>query len=569
MITVWGLQLLALIYTVAACMFPSGMRGRWYQSRYGELEISHNEITKKGTCDQKEDNKYLLYNRNRNCYTCVVISMWHENILQYKESYCYVESDINTICNRIHGEAQLHTVVRVPSKPVTCPFQGYYSFIYSNSTTHNRQCSSPLSEIRACADDSKFKFVYRKCPGMPETSDKELDFQCLATWENGEKFLYGRFRSQQLHDREQEYRCFMHNFFGISGFMSISADATCQGLQSPAVGVSTMKLDKDPYDYRWPLQRCTFSKFFIHRKKWRDLSGQYELEVESQMFRIKDTHARDNNIFDEENYTSDTWLMLRCINEAGNPDDAHVQQYVVHSTDNTCTSNYRCVRLTMRHSQVVELQIGEAREDEYDICNDDRFNPGLNFLLIEKRRHTRSTSCPQPGSFKFTDMATECQGQFNSGCRVNDEIEIQHFCPRTNRRSVDIFQCLVSWEEGRSNFVIAHHPGSSRNEAKCLVYVETPDGIDVHEDELCRNTLSATNTRRINYSLLKPADECSTYLPPAVPSGITSDRNIGASGNSDTVSGVIIDAGTNGSPRHTITSYLLLTSLCALLYIHR
>ena len=64
--------------------------------------------------------------------------------------------------------------VSVPSKPVPCPFQGYYSFKYSNSTTHNRQCSSPLSEIRACADDSKFKFVYRKCPGMPETSDKGI-----------------------------------------------------------------------------------------------------------------------------------------------------------------------------------------------------------------------------------------------------------------------------------------------------------------------------------------------------------------------------------------------------------
>lgn len=36
----------------------------------------------------------------------------------------------------------------------------------------------------------------------------------------------------------------MHSFFGMSGSMSISADATCQGLQSPTVGVSTMKLEK-------------------------------------------------------------------------------------------------------------------------------------------------------------------------------------------------------------------------------------------------------------------------------------------------------------------------------------
>lgn len=35
----------------------------------------------------------------------------------------------------------------------------------------------------------------------------------------------------------------------MSGDMSISADATCQGLQSPTVGVSTMKLDKGNSSY--------------------------------------------------------------------------------------------------------------------------------------------------------------------------------------------------------------------------------------------------------------------------------------------------------------------------------
>lgn len=79
-------------------------------------------------------------------------------------------SDILIAC--VTSFSLLHYFVIVPSIPVACPFQGYYSFKYSNSTTHNRQCENPLSEIRACADDSKFKFIYRKCPGMPETSNK-------------------------------------------------------------------------------------------------------------------------------------------------------------------------------------------------------------------------------------------------------------------------------------------------------------------------------------------------------------------------------------------------------------
>ena len=36
----------------------------------------------------------------------------------------------------------------------------------------------------------------------------------------------------------------MHSFYGTTGDMSMSADATCQGLQSPSLGVLTMKLSK-------------------------------------------------------------------------------------------------------------------------------------------------------------------------------------------------------------------------------------------------------------------------------------------------------------------------------------
>lgn len=58
----------------------------------------------------------------------------------------------------------------VPGKPETCPFQGRYSFSY----THNGRgpCSNPQSEIHACADESKFKFIYKACPGIPNTKER-------------------------------------------------------------------------------------------------------------------------------------------------------------------------------------------------------------------------------------------------------------------------------------------------------------------------------------------------------------------------------------------------------------
>ena len=89
----------------------------------------------------------------------------------------------------------------------------------------------------------------------------------------------------------------------------------------------------EPDDWRWPLQRCSFPKFFIHHKKWRDLSGQYELEVDSQLFRIRDMHAHETIIFDADEHRSDTWMMLRCINSVVKMNNYETEEFVAHVTD--------------------------------------------------------------------------------------------------------------------------------------------------------------------------------------------------------------------------------------------
>ena len=55
------------------------------------------------------------------------------------------------------------------SIPVPCPFQGTYTFSYTNGSV---ECQNPPSEIRSCADESKFRFVYRRCHGIPGTSNQ-------------------------------------------------------------------------------------------------------------------------------------------------------------------------------------------------------------------------------------------------------------------------------------------------------------------------------------------------------------------------------------------------------------
>ena len=76
------------------------------------------------------------------------------------------------VSKRIHSITNVFFFISVPSTPQPCPFQGFYTFSYTNGTMSTQSCDSPVSEVRACADDSKFKFVFKQCPGIPGTYNK-------------------------------------------------------------------------------------------------------------------------------------------------------------------------------------------------------------------------------------------------------------------------------------------------------------------------------------------------------------------------------------------------------------
>lgn len=157
------LSILVFITPAWACTFPKDWQGAWYQNVFGELTISETEISRKGVCTANVGNKYVVYSREQECYRCLVIFPWHQNVIQYKESFCQREKSLEVACRRIKGDEPLHTIVKVPGKPETCPFQGRYSFSYM----HNGKgpCSNPQSEIHACADESKFNCTRQNCRG--------------------------------------------------------------------------------------------------------------------------------------------------------------------------------------------------------------------------------------------------------------------------------------------------------------------------------------------------------------------------------------------------------------------
>ncbi|XP_056018773.1 uncharacterized protein LOC125671006 isoform X2 [Ostrea edulis] len=533
-------SVLMSITAVFTCTFPKEWHGTWYQNIFGELSISETEISRKGVCIENVGNKYIVSNREQECYRCLVINPWHQNVIQYKE---------------------------MPGSPVTCPFQGRYSFSY----TYNGKgsCSTPQSEIHACADESKFKFLYKECPGIPDTKEREVYFQCLATWENGEKYLYGRFSGSDISDRVEMYRCFMHSLFGYGGDMSMSADASCQGLQSPTVGTSTMTLDR----YPTPVMQCRFPSIFDFKKVWRDLSGRTQLVVDDQMqvMRIKDTYPSFSLNADESG-SHQVKLVMRC--RTSHSGIGGVQKFVVHTTTSECESNYRCVQIKQRDvdGKVLEMELGQPLNDEFTACDDRTFTTGEKRILIADDVKPRNCPVQGVGSFGFTDKTSDCTGEFIIGCSLPQEIVIKKKCP-INLQSVKIWRCLSDWEEGNAHYVIVQSPKLFKP-AKCLSFTVTDNGIEVQEDEFCmrRTTVSRSS---INYLLFQPRAHCNPNTHSSItesPSGMTSDRSKTfpnrTGTNSIQGSKGVIDA-ENSSRRLFMSSVILFLSLVTIYFLIR
>ncbi|KAL5017046.1 hypothetical protein ScPMuIL_006635 [Solemya velum] len=524
-VTMWILHFVfsfILGFTSASnCRFPLEWQGSWYQDRRGEIQISPTTISSKGTCVQRDGFKFLLFNSHSRCSRCLVVTQMHENLLQYKESLCWSEESLANVCGRISVDATLQTIIKVPSIPVPCPFRGPYEFSYYDGSMGSTQCASPVSQVQACADPSKFKFVYKSCHGAPGTFDGEYDFQCLATWENGEKFLYGKFTNIHIPDGEQMYRCFMHSFYGSTGDMSMSADATCQGLQSPTIGVSTMSMSK----VDWPRPNCVYPDFFS-RRAWRDLTGSYRIEVMhgGHEFRITDRFSANSGtiVYDERSVQSQIKLSLRCYNlyEVITDSSGRFRKqktYITYATNDDCKSGYQCIKLTKRSNDVLELGIGKMAYDDDVACEEYQFHQEEKFVLIADEGV--AMPCPFLGQYTYTDKGSLCRGEFKIGCKNVNEVIIETECPG-NQRSVEILQCMHVWEEDEMSYVITQKPISNDNSvtlkksAECLAFTRTGNGIEVHSDPECGGNRLVIMSEVMNVVLHTPSEPCQSKWAP-------------------------------------------------------
>ncbi|XP_055355805.1 uncharacterized protein LOC129601103, partial [Paramacrobiotus metropolitanus] len=260
------------------CALPDAWNGEWFLSGVvGVININQNSITGKGECVlQKSDkfiHKFLLYNRVQNCSQCIITSspQQHPNVIQFKESYCVPSEEqysFEELCDTITGNADLFTMFRLNAEPERCPFNGRYSFTYTQGYT---ECSNPVSQTETCVKDSEMMLHYKSCPDA--TEERNVKLECLGSWRNGENwYLIGRITHTMANSNEEIFRCFMYKMTDSGVQLAQSADATCNALYSPQEGPQTLTLTPE----NDPEPNCVFPLWLSERRSWHAMESDVQ-----------------------------------------------------------------------------------------------------------------------------------------------------------------------------------------------------------------------------------------------------------------------------------------------------
>ena len=61
----------------------------------------------------------------------------------------------------------------MPAIAVPCPFQEAFQFAYQNNS--HGFCREPMSQMKPCAEDGKYRFQFKKCRDVYDTYDRGDD----------------------------------------------------------------------------------------------------------------------------------------------------------------------------------------------------------------------------------------------------------------------------------------------------------------------------------------------------------------------------------------------------------
>ncbi|XP_014254350.1 uncharacterized protein LOC106669393 isoform X2 [Cimex lectularius] len=474
------------VTTHGGCKFPASWTGQWFQSGIHKPNIAINltHIETKGQCVEKEDSKYLLFDRKEKCYRCIAMYNKHTNVLQYKETFCMEESSLENLCDSINGDATLLSMFRVDATGVPCPFKSPpFSVVYSKG---HGECGGeegePPSRVESCTDESKLVFKFQACPDIPGTEATVEELECLGMWkESSNHYLVGRLNHKMATTDEERYRCFVYRKLENHGYeFSQSGEATCAGMVSASDGGSRMvKLRRETGH-----TRCKFPTWVIQRNHWHslDYSHFYHFSHKNASLRVT-TPSRD---------TETKLICHKIISQKHN-----VAAIVVHVVSG-CEGGYKCMTIHKRDSQVIQMQMSELLVDINDptACSSEEPSSSSNTVTLISKQSSASlpsNRCPMEGRYapllsnpimpgEPADQIDQECGQQTSlvslaiGCSpMNDVMEFHSNCRTVPPTS---YSCHGSWRENLTTYVVGSPISRHSTDARhyCFVFTQTTPG---------------------------------------------------------------------------------------------
>ncbi|XP_008560637.1 uncharacterized protein LOC103580598 [Microplitis demolitor] len=424
------------------CAFPSKWEGTWFQSGVRQpILISKSFLSSKGKCLRNEGDKFLVVDE-KSCYRCVVIHEKHTNVLQYKETFCHNKNSLTSLCSYITGDALLYSMFREEAIAVSCPFRGPMTFTYNRG---HGTCSSPLSNVDTCTDDSRLLFRYQACPDVPASESAVEELECLALWKEGSsRYLVGRLHHGHASSNEERYRCFVYERVGqsigglsrtILGIDAIdqeitfpvsgpvvegapdiyrvaqSGDATCNGLFSPMEGSRTMTLTKvsTPGKCRFPEWLTGYANNDL---TWHtlDLTRSYTFHPRNATLHITRTNS-SNSWFDSsfsgsqdmigKDEEQDIKIVCNSIKQS-NPSQT-VTMLVAHFTVG-CQSGFVCMTFYKRDGHIMEVQTGNTASRPEEACGLSHYQSRNIPYLTLVTSSSKPQQCPYLGRFTVSGI---------------------------------------------------------------------------------------------------------------------------------------------------------------------
>lgn len=293
-------------------------------------------------------------------------------------------------------------------------------------------CQKQKSEIDTCPSGSSINIRFREC------SFDELDvtFECIGHWVGMDNQNYLVLMNTRSREKlGPQYRCVTYSEDPETGVVSInfSNDSTCFPLaRGRQTGAYNEMMSLHPVAHsNWP-QASSYCRF----PRWMKGRWQY-LKLQDESTLVFNDHS---------SFKTHT---MRCMeNPLTQPD-----RYLVYSAAQCGETNYYCVEIKKRSTNILEFQIGSRSSSSYnaELCDDMYFDDErwLTQGRSEVNASLAVTPCPVSGEFNglIPDALGLC-AKLSSECKSQDVMYYEvSACDYDEIYEEREYRCLGQWEE--------------------------------------------------------------------------------------------------------------------------